>query len=378
MGRDAASEPGTDADITMLVRWIDGGGGIARSVTTLANGLAKRRRVHIVSAERVNQQRAFELSPSVDVSYVAEAPSSPAESIDDSELGSDPRMIERLAAMRSGVLVVHNPRLALQAAQHVGPDVTLIAREHSAYEYRPPDVLSGFRQHADRIDAIVALTEADRQSHARNLEGLPTRVLAIPNALPWKIADKPAAKREPVIVGAGTLVPNKGHRRLIEAFAPVAARHPEWRLHIYGRGREREPLQGLIDDLGLHDRVVLKGFSRRFKSVLDHASVFALASHYEGFGMVLVEAMSRGVPVVSFDCPTGPRHVIADGRDGLLVPDGDIAAMTDALDRLIADSTLREELSTAGLDSARRYEPRALRRRWLRLFDQLAERRRRR
>jgi glycosyltransferase involved in cell wall biosynthesis len=118
------------------------------------------------------------------------------------------------------------------------------------------------------------------------------------------------------------------------------------------------------------------GFSRRFRDVLDNASLFALASHYEGFGMVLVEAMSRGVPVVSFDCPTGPRHLITDGSDGLLVPDGDIAAMTAALDGLLAEPDRRTRMAEAALRAARAYEPRSVRRRWLRLFDDLAERRR--
>jgi glycosyltransferase involved in cell wall biosynthesis len=377
MRGNAAAEPRADIEVTMLVRRIDSGGGIARSVTTLANSLARRGRVEIVSAERSPHRRAFAVRHSVVVSYVDE-PTTSANGRDSAATGTDPRVAERLASLRSGVLIANNPRLAIQAAQHVGDDVTLIAREHSAYDSRAPEVLEGFRNHADRIDAVVTLTEADRESHARNLAGRPTPVLAIPNALPWNVAAEPSAERSPVVVAAGTLVPNKGHRRLIEAFAPIGSRHPEWRLHIYGRGPEQAPLQALIDELGLRERVALMGFSRAFEDVLDDASLFALASHYEGFGMVLVEAMSRGLPVVSFDCPTGPRHVIADGSDGLLVPDGDIQAMTGALEGLIADPDRRSEMSRAALVSARRYEPRAIRRRWLRLFDELAERRSRR
>jgi glycosyltransferase involved in cell wall biosynthesis len=376
MRGNASSQPHADINVTMLVRRIDGGGGIARSVTTLANSLARHARVEIISAERSAQRRAFALRPSVVVSYVDEATTSAA-APETPATGTDPRVAERVASLRSGVLIANNPRLAIQAAQHVGDDVTLIAREHSAYDSRAPEVFEGFRRHASRIDAVVTLTEADRESHARNLAGLPTPVLAIPNALPWDVAAKPRPERSPVIVAAGTLVRNKGHRRLVKAFAPIAARHPEWRLRIYGRGPEHAPLQVLIDELGLGEQVALMGFSRTFQDALDDASLFALASHYEGFGMVLVEAMSRGVPVVSFDCPTGPRHVITDGRDGLLVPDGDIEAMTDALEGLIADPQRRSEMSREGLASARRYEPRAIARRWRRLFDELAERRRR-
>jgi glycosyltransferase involved in cell wall biosynthesis len=361
--------------VTILVRRIDSGGGIARSVSTLANSLARRANVEIISAQRSPHRRAFALRPAVDVSYIDESPTSD-DATEAVETGRDPRVAERVAALRSDVLIVNNPRLAIQAAQHVADAVTLIAREHSAYDSRADEVLTGFREHAARLDAVVALTEADRESHARNLAGLHTPVLAIPNALPWDVASEPAARRSPVIVAAGTLVPNKGHRRLVEAFAPLAERQRDWRLHIYGRGPEAGALQEQIDQLGLHDRAALMGFSRQFKDVLDDASLFALASHYEGFGMVLVEAMSRGLPVVSFDCPTGPRHVISDGVDGLLVPDGDIAALTAALEGLVADPERRAHMSQAALASAKAYEPRALRRRWLRLFDELVQRRR--
>jgi len=364
--------------VTMLVRRIDSGGGIARSVSTLANSLARRAHVEVVSAQRSPHRRAFPLRPAVDVSYIDESPT-PDDAVDGAdvvETGRDPRVAERVASLRSDVLIVNNPRLAIQAAQHVRAGVTLIAREHSAYDSRADEVLAGFREHAERIDAVVALTDADRESHAGNLAGRPTAVLAIPNALPWEVAAESARRRSLVIVAAGTLVPNKGHTRLVDAFAPLAERHRDWRLHIYGRGPEAGPLQEQIDRLGLHDRAALMGFSRAFQDVLDDASLFALASHYEGFGMVLVEAMSRGLPVVSFDCPTGPRHVISAGVDGLLVPDGDIAALTEALDGLVADPDRRARMSRAALASARAYEPRALRRRWLRLFDDLRGRRR--
>jgi glycosyltransferase involved in cell wall biosynthesis len=361
--------------VTMLVRRIDSGGGIARSVSTLANSLARRAQVEIVSAERSPHRRAFELRPSVSVSYVADASRADG-SPDDVDTGRDPRVAARLADLRCDVLIANNPRLAIQAAAHLPDDVVLIAREHSAFESRADEVLQGFREHAERIDAVVALTESDRESHAKLLAGLPTHVLAIPNALPWTVASAPPARRSPIVVAAGTLVPNKGHRRLIDAFAPVAARRPDWRLHIYGRGPESGRLREQIDSLGLRGHVELRGFSRHFDTVLDEASVFALASHHEGFGMVLVEAMSRGLPVVSFDCPTGPRHLIADGVDGVLVPDGDLVAMTEALDALIADPGRRTRMGVAGVESARAYEPDALCRRWMTLFEELSPRRR--
>jgi glycosyltransferase involved in cell wall biosynthesis len=115
------------------------------------------------------------------------------------------------------------------------------------------------------------------------------------------------------------------------------------------------------------------GRTERLGEELSKASIFALSSRYEGFGMVIVEAMSKGVPVVSFDCPRGPSEIIHDGEDGLLVPNRDVEAFASALLRLIDDEPLRRRMGTAALQTASRYRPEIIGEEWERLLDGLLE-----
>ena len=120
----------------------------------------------------------------------------------------------------------------------------------------------------------------------------------------------------------------KGFDMLVDAFAGVAERHPDWRLRIVGHGHLREPLQERIDALGLGDSVELAGPTDDVPGEMARASIYALSSRFEGFPLVLIEAMSKGMAIAAFDCPTGPAEIIDDHRNGLLVPALDTPALT--------------------------------------------------
>lgn len=173
--------------------------------------------------------------------------------------------------------------------------------------------------------------------------------------------DLPAGWRERrggnVLVAVGRLVPQKGFDLLLPAFAEVAHRFPDWTLVIWGEGEERARLERQRDSLGLRDRVTLPGVSERPGIWVETADAFVLSSRYEGWGIVLLEAMSAGLPVVSFDCEWGPRDMVADGVDGLLVPREDVAALARALAAVVGDPSLRARLGTAARASAQRFTP---------------------
>ncbi len=158
-----------------------------------------------------------------------------------------------------------------------------------------------------------------------------------------------------VLAAAGRLVPQKGFDLLLEALARIAAAQPDWTLVIWGEGPERAALELQGCMLGLDGRVQLAGVSERPGLWIETADAFVFSSRYEGWGIVLLEAMAAGLPVVSFDCRFGPSEMITHEEDGLLVPNGDVHALSAAMSRLMGSETLRKSLGEAAAKSARRF-----------------------
>jgi glycosyltransferase involved in cell wall biosynthesis len=128
--------------------------------------------------------------------------------------------------------------------------------------------------------------------------------------------------------------------------------HPDWTLRICGEGLKRKRLERMIVRRDLHNHVLLLGSVADVAQQLHRASIFAMSSRFEGLPMALIEAMSKGLPAVSFDCPTGPADVIEHDRSGLLIPDGDVDGLARALIALIEDEPLRRRLGSGALARA--------------------------
>jgi glycosyltransferase involved in cell wall biosynthesis len=285
-------------------------------------------------------------------------------------LWTDLRLVRRLRRAGGDVIVTTRPAYAIVAAAAAPSDAVVVAQEHLHFDAHRPRLARAVRRAYADVDVLAVLTEADRRAYGEVLQGRPTRVLRLPGArVPPGAAL--ASYDRPVVVAAGRLTHQKGFDLLLRAFAPIARRHPEWQLRIYGGGPERAALRALVRELGLHDHVLLMGAARDIGDALAHGSIFALSSRYEGFGMVVVEAMSRGLPIVSFDCPHGPSEVIAHGRDGLLVPPEDVDGLTAALERLVADPRERARMGAAARETARAYEPAAVAAQWRALLSEL-------
>ena len=154
-----------------------------------------------------------------------------------------------------------------------------------------------------------------------------------------------------IIMAASRIVPQKDFPMLLESFRQLRTECSA-RLLILGDGQLRVPMEKLAQELGIADDVDFMGFVVEAPSYMKRCTVFALSSRYEGLPVALIEAMACGVPVVATDCPSGPGEIISHGRDGLLVPVGDPAAMAGALKLLLDDSSLRERIGNAGQQRA--------------------------
>lgn len=215
-----------------------------------------------------------------------------------------------------------------------------------------------------RFDKFVVLTNEDKGYWG----GLPN-IEVIPNAAIHVSKNYSEVKNKRVIA-VGRLDYQKGFDRLIQAWKLVqhTGRFSDWKLDIFGQGEWREMLQQMIDKQGLQNTVKINPPTNAILNEYVHSSLLVMSSNYEGFGMVLVEAMSCGVPVISFDCKCGPKDIIQPGINGLLVPNGDIQALADAMMKVMEDEAYRKMLSLNARKVVDTYSEQAVMAQWIRLF----------
>lgn len=277
-------------------------------------------------------------------------------------------VIDAVSAIDDGVLVTTRPALNIIGARFHRSRVVHVAQEHMNLATHKPDTRRQIIKYYPRADAVVVLTNTDRRDYLEVLPG--TRIERIPNSTVLS-GRRPCDPNSRIVIAAGRLYYQKGFDLLIPAFAQVVAAHPDWRLHIFGTGPKQERLQAKIDELGMQDNIRLMGRSDKFAEELARSSIYALSSRFEGLPMVMIEAMAHRLPVVSFDCPTGPADVITHEKDGLLVPPDDVDAMARTLIRAIEDPDLRKRLGDAAYETVQAYTPEVVMPQWESLFAEL-------
>ena len=234
--------------------------------------------------------------------------------------------------------------LSVLSARRIGVPVIVSERNNPELQ-TVGSVWSRLRQWTYPQSAgLVTMTQGAMDHFARTMA---VRGWVIPNPAPPPAAAMPRISDGRTIGAVGRLVPQKGFDRLIDAFARVATDIPEWRLVIWGEGPDRAALEAQRDRLGLSGRVTLPGITRQPGEWIAQSDMFVLSSRFEGWGIVVGEAMAGGLPVISFDCPWGPAEMIEQGRSGILVRNGDVPALGDAMAALCRDPDRRQALSNA-------------------------------
>jgi GalNAc-alpha-(1->4)-GalNAc-alpha-(1->3)-diNAcBac-PP-undecaprenol alpha-1,4-N-acetyl-D-galactosaminyltransferase len=225
---------------------------------------------------------------------------------------------------------------------------------------------------ADKVVAITAraLSCLSPQIQSRGCE--------IPNpVLPITLSDNSSTQwmLKPSLISMGRLDPQKGFDLLLQAFAKLKNHYSEWTLTILGEGLLRPDLESLRDQLGLSDRVFFPGVVKNPQDFLKQADIFVMSSRFEGFPNALCEAMASGLPVISTDCPSGPKEIIREGVDGILVPNGDVSALTTAMALLMADREERKRLASRASEITERFSLEKIMNRWEVLLQEVIEQR---
>lgn len=289
--------------------------------------LPKKLRFFIQQIEHISQS-AREYNPDILVSFVAST-----------------NILSTIAAKYAKKPVI----LAERSSYHQ----TLVTTRNKIESY----IWKGLRRlvypHADQV---IVLTKEDAPKYAYAKD-----VKVIPN--PLKLQNKhPSVERENIILGVGRLHEVKGFDMLISAFAKLNA--PEWKLVIAGEGAQRENLERLAKELGVSDRVEMPGLIHDIEFYYKRASIYVLSSRSEGYPGALCEAMGYGCAVVAFDCRTGPKEIISDQTDGILVEAENVDNLANAIDQLIKNPLKRQQMGENAMKISQRLDPDRIEEKW--------------
>lgn len=366
--------------ITFLTLDIFGMGGTIRTVLNVANYLVNNGyEVEIVSVLRYRKEPFFYIDPKIrivvlhsklikrtdkkglkgkGINFLDKAKSRLIHPDDEGHhhfsLLTDIKMYKYLKDIKEGVLISTRPSFNIFTAKYVNKNVVTIGQEHLNLSIYPKRLQKSIKKYYPRLNYLATLTDDDTLDYKKLFSNEKIEVVKLTNSIP-PFESKLSTLEDKTILAAGRLVPQKGFDLLIEAFSKIVDKAPDWKVKIFGAGKDKEMLQDMIAERHLYNNVLLMGPTQEIEKELTKSSIYALSSRFEGFGMVIVEAMQCGVPVVSFDCPKGPGEIIAHNEDGILVEDGNIDAFADALLELIEDKNKRIKFGEKAVENVKRY-----------------------
>lgn len=352
-------------------------GGTESVLVRKANYLAvaKGWEVFIITAHQHGRASAFAVDPSVKLIDLGRNDSSPLW-----RSGYLPALDRYLNAIRPDIAIAVNGK-AMYALQHCTDGSRKVAEFHfprEKYTLKYGKNPLGFKyaefrtrqlaKAAAKMDAFVVLTKKDREAWAADVPG----VAQIYNPI-IDTGDARSALDSKVMVAVGRLSFEKNYPDMLEVWAKVSEKHPDWTLKIYGDGPERAALEAMAEQRFKGANVKLMGRTDNVQAVLLESSGLLLTSKYEGLSLILAEASSMGVPPVSYDCPKGPAEIIEDGINGYLVRLGDVEDMARKVCRLIEDKELRTKMGAQAKLNSQRFSMTTIMAQWEALFNELIQ-----
>ncbi|SEU09321.1 Glycosyltransferase involved in cell wall bisynthesis [Salinibacillus kushneri] len=366
--------------ITFLVYNIFGIGGTVRTVANTANYFASMDYdVEIISVRRTRKKPTFKFHKKVKITHLFDARRGmlfgkntplykklikrillkiPSRYIDKTEdlyhmfnFFVDLKIISALKKINKGVLITTIPSFNILATKFVSKNVIKIGQEHKYFEGHDSSLQRKIKKYYDKLDALACLTDYDIERFRKNLKG-EVDIYKIENAT--HLPPDNAALDSKVIMAAGRFVYQKGFDLLIPAFSRVIEKHPEWKLKIFGAGQDEPLLREKIFEEEAYNNIFLMPKTNDVIGEMIKSSVYVLSSRYEPFGMVIIEAMSVGLPCVSFAC-SGPKEIIRNNEDGILVEEGNIEQLSEALLKMIENENLRKEMGRNAKKNVERY-----------------------
>lgn len=227
-------------------------------------------------------------------------------------------------------------------------------------------LLSVLASRAETAYDALAVLNPDEKLYYHNKQ-----VTVIPN--PAESVPESAVLNKKRVIAAGRISPVKNFSALVSVWEMLHKEFSDWQLHFYGEDYldTKSQLEQQIAEAGLAQVIRFMGVSKDMKKTLSEYSIYAMTSETECFPMVLLESLSVGLPAVTFDAPTGPKHIVTAGKDGFVVPHHNLSIFAEKLKLLMRDVELRKKMGAAAKENARRFEISAVMQQWQQLFDQL-------
>lgn len=330
--------------ITFLF-WLMGKGGAERVIANLANDFVNRENTKVNVVVVDSNDSAYELDERIRYEKLG------METTENQNVLK--RSICYVKTLRSvmkkldtDIIVAFDPELAgMCRILLAGTKIRVIGAERAnPFKARVGRKASYFVRTSHKLDGFLFQTEGASEFYPKRTR---EKGLVIPNGISINVPEIIPAinEREKSICTTGRLVKVKRYDLLIRAFQEISEQYPEYVLDIYGKGPMQEEIKRLIDDCGLQKRVFLRGAVNDVEKVLIRHKVFILSSESEGMPNGLIEAMACGCACISTDCDFGPRELIKDGENGLLVPVGDVQKLSDAMRCLIDDEQKMSEVA---------------------------------
>jgi len=224
-------------------------------------------------------------------------------------------------------------------------------------------------KYVNHFNRMITLTEGDanqwKKHISTSIEVIPNPLTEYPKSILWP------QKTHYRMIAVGRLENVKGFNKLIEAFALIADKCPQWRIDIFGEGSCKESLLALIAQHKIGRRVAILPSTRNIYEEYRNSDFYMLSSQHEGFGMVILEAMSCGIPCISFDCDFGPREIIDDGVSGILVENGNIKKLAEAMLWMTNHKDERIQMGQKAREHVKKYLINTVMSKWVDLFNNI-------
>ena len=365
-----------------------GYGGIERCIASLANMLVSYYEVEILCVYQLYEKPVFDISEKVTIRYLVKNRKPNRDAF--RQALSNKKIVSIIKEGMSGIKTLYlRKKNMIEAIQKNDADIMIATRdifdewlslygnenvlkigwEHN-HHHQNEKYAHEIVRSCKNLDALVLVSKDLQKFYQKAMHATHCKCFYIPNTLE-KIPKTIAKLDQKRFVSVGRLSPEKGYQDLLSIASFLAIKHPSWHLDIVGDGEEKEKLEKMIEEKHLSSYVTLHGFqnSDYIAKLLHRSSIYLMTSYTESFGIVLLEAMSHGLPCIAYHSAEGAREIIQSGYNGYLIKNRNQNAYLKKVDDLVKDASMRKQLGKNARESIKPYQKEKVVSKWISLLE---------